>query len=103
MVGTKGSIEMPAMRREGEMNPQVQEHISMVNSILGIGPYINQGQEVAESTMTCIMGRESAYSGMELTWDQMMASKLDLQPKAFGYELKMDEPPLPVPGKYKFI
>ena len=103
VVGTKGSIEMPAMRREGEMNPQVQEHISMVNSILGIGPYINQGQEVAESTMTCIMGRESAYSGMELTWDQMMASKLDLQPKAFGYELKMDEPPLPVPGKYKFI
>ena len=58
---------------------------------------------VAESTMTCIMGRESAYSGTALTWDQMMASKLDLQPKKFGYDEKMEVPPLPVPGEYKFI
>ncbi|MCX6624102.1 MAG: hypothetical protein NTY38_24170 [Acidobacteria bacterium] len=58
---------------------------------------------VAETTMTCIMARESAYSGMELTWDMMMKSQLDLQPKAFGYDLKMEVPPLPVPGEYKFI
>ena len=103
VVGSKGMIEFPSTRRPGEINPQVQEHINMVNSILGKGPYINQGQAVAESTMTCIMGRESAYSGMEVTWDMIMASKLDLQPKAFGYDLKMDEPQLPVPGKYKFI
>jgi hypothetical protein len=49
------------------------------------------------------MGRESAYSGTALTWDQMMASKLDLQPKKFGYDEKMEVPPLPVPGEYKFI
>jgi hypothetical protein len=24
-------------------------------------------------------------------------------PKAFGYQEKMDVPPLPVPGQYKFI
>jgi hypothetical protein len=58
---------------------------------------------IAESTMTCIMGRESAYSGQAITWDQMMASQLDLQPKAFGYDRKMDEPSLPEPGKYKFL
>lgn len=103
IVGTKGRIRLPELRREGEFNPQVQEHINMVNSILGEGPYINHGQEVAESTMTCIMARESAYSGQQITWDQVMASQLDLQPKAFGYDLKMDEPPLPVPGKYKFM
>jgi hypothetical protein len=32
-----------------------------------------------------------------------MASQQDLQPKAFGYDLKMDEPPLPVPGRYRFV
>jgi hypothetical protein len=58
---------------------------------------------VAESTMTCIMARESAYSGQELTWDMMMKSQLDLQPKAFDYDQKMEVPPLPVPGVYKFV
>jgi hypothetical protein len=53
--------------------------------------------------MTCVMGREAAYSGQEITWDMAMNSQLDLQPKAFDYSLKMDVPPLPVPGEYKFI
>ena len=34
------------------------------------------------------MARESAYSGLEITWDQIMASKQDLQPKDFGYDKK---------------
>jgi predicted dehydrogenase len=84
-------------------DPYVREHIAMVKSIRGDGPYINHAMAVAESTMTCVMARESAYSGMELTWDMMMKSKLDLQPKNFDYKLKMDVPPLPVPGVYKFI
>jgi len=101
-VGTKGKIDCHNMGSQG-LNPYVQEHTDMVNSILGTGPYINEAMAVAESTMTCIMGRESAYSGQKITWDQMMKSQLDLQPKAFDYKLKMDVPPLPVPGQYKFI
>jgi myo-inositol 2-dehydrogenase/D-chiro-inositol 1-dehydrogenase len=58
---------------------------------------------VAEGTMTCIMAREAAYSGQEITWDRIMNSKQDLQPKQFDYKLKMDVPPLPVPGRYKFV
>ena len=27
---------------------------------------------VAESTLTCIMARESAYSGQEITWEQII-------------------------------
>ena len=37
------------------INPYVQEHIDMIKSITGKGPYINQGMRVAESTMTAIM------------------------------------------------
>ncbi len=89
--------------REGGLNPYVQEHIDLVNSILGKGPYQNQAMAIAEATMTCIMARESAYSGLEITWDMIMNSQLDLQPKQFGYEVKMEPRPLPVPGQYKFI
>ena len=32
-----------------------------------------------------------------------MNSKLDLQPKAFGYDMKMEPATLPVPGEYKFV
>jgi len=103
VVGTKGALAFPPLRAAGEMNPQVQEHIDMVNSILGTGPYINHGEEVAESTMTCIMARESAYSGLKLTWDQIMASQLDLLPKRFDWDYVPEPRPLPVPGQYKFI
>ncbi len=83
-------------------NPYVREHMALTASIRGDGPYINHAMAVAESTMTCIMARESAYSGQEITWDMMMKSQLDLQPGQFDYDLKMDVPPLPVPGVYKF-
>lgn len=101
IVGTKGRTDCRDLGTAG-INPQVQEHINMVNSIRGDGPYVNQGMEVAESTMTCIMGRESAYSGMAITWDEIMASKQDLMPKAFDYTTRIDPTPLPIPGTYKF-
>jgi len=63
---------------------------------------VNLGMLVAESTMTAIMGREAAYSGIEITWDMVMNSRQDLQPTAFDYKLKMEVPPVPVPGQYKF-
>jgi predicted dehydrogenase len=82
----------------------VNEHTKLYKSIRGDGPYINEGLAVAESTMTCIMGRESAYSGQKITWDMMMNSKLDLMPKGeYSYEMKNPASPFPVPGKYKFI
>jgi len=101
IVGTKGRSTGNDMGTKG-INGQVQEHIDMVKSILGDGPYINHGMAVAESTMTCIMARESAYSGQEVTWEMIMNSQQDLMPKEFGYDVKMEAPPLPVPGTYKF-
>ncbi|GIU78256.1 MAG: oxidoreductase [Bryobacteraceae bacterium] len=83
----------------------VQEHVKLYKSIRGDGPYINETQAVAESTMACIMGRESAYSGLKITWDMIMNSKQDLMPKAdqYTYDFKAEPTPFPVPGKYKFI
>jgi predicted dehydrogenase len=101
IVGTKGRSD--GMDRGGQgINPYVQEHVDMIRSITGAGPYVNQGMQIAESTMTAIMARESAYSGLKITWDMIMASEQDLQPKTFDYGLKTEPAPLPVPGVYKF-
>jgi hypothetical protein len=80
----------------------MRRKLSKNGNVTKYGVVIHE-EPAAEATMTCIMARESAYSGLELTWDQIMASQLDLMPKAFGYDLKMDPPELPVPGKYKFV
>ncbi len=104
VIGSKGRSNCHDLAgNEPTAPPYVAEHTAMVNSIRGDGPYINHSMPVAESTLTCIMARESAYSGMEITWDMIMNSKQDLFPKEFDYDLKMESMPLPVPGTYKFI
>ncbi len=102
IVGTKGRSDGTDLGSKG-LNPYVVEHQKLMASIRGDGPYVNEGMQVAEATMTSIMGRESAYSGMEITWDMIMKSQQDLQPKEFDYKLPMDAPTLPVPGKYQFV
>lgn len=102
VVGTKKASNCRDMGTRG-VNPYVAEHTKLVNSIRGDGPYVNEAITVAESTMTCIMARESAYSGQEITWDQIMASKLDRMPKQFGDDVKFEATELPVPGIYKFV
>jgi myo-inositol 2-dehydrogenase / D-chiro-inositol 1-dehydrogenase len=61
------------------------------------GKPLNELKQVAESTLTAIMGREAAYTGQELTWDQVLNAELDLKPPqiAFG---PLEVPPVPIPG-----
>jgi myo-inositol 2-dehydrogenase/D-chiro-inositol 1-dehydrogenase len=102
IVGPKGRSTGIDLGTKG-ISPYVQEHINFVDSILERGPYINQSLPIAESAPTCIMPRESAYSGMAITWDQIMNSKLDLMPKGIRVPGEDGPDPLPVPGKYKFV
>ena len=102
VIGSKGRSSCRDMGAEGR-NPYVQEHIDMVNSILGTGPYENRALALAESTMTAIMGREAAYAGIEVTWDMAMNSKQDLTPKDPSLGEQYPIPARPVPGEYKFI
>jgi len=71
-------------------NPYVQEQADLIRAILKNEP-VNEARQVAESTLTAIMGRMSAYTGKEVTWEQAMNSSLDLSPPK--YELG----PLPLP------
>jgi predicted dehydrogenase len=47
----------------GNGNPYDIEHVNLLKSILGTGPYFNEGEAVAMSTACGIMGRISAYTG----------------------------------------
>ena len=76
----------------------VQEHIDLIAAIT-TGKQINESQRLAESSLTAIMGRMSAYTGKLVTWEQARDSKLDLWPKeplAFG---PFPTAPVATPGK----
>ena len=63
----------------------MQEHIDLIASIRN-GKPLNEGRQVAESTLMAIMGRMSAYTGRAMSWDWAMnTSKLDLTPAKYEF------------------
>ncbi len=103
VIGAKGKSNCRDMAPKGPLRPKVQEHVNLVKSIRGQGPYINFAHEVAESTMTAIMARESAYSGQEITWEMIMKSNLELLPNNIESNPELGIPAPPVPGEYKLM
>ncbi len=84
-----------------QTNPYVLEHVNWINHIRRNEP-INQASETALSNMAAIMGRESAYTGAETTWEQMTASPLDYTPADLSLEnMDMSTFTVPVPGSGK--
>jgi hypothetical protein len=65
-----------------KVSPYDQEHIDLVTAIRENKPY-QEAEETAISTMAAIMGRISAYTGQETTWDEMMGSDLTIGPKEY--------------------
>jgi predicted dehydrogenase len=79
-------------------DPYDQEHIDWVTSIRTNKP-LNDAYNMARSTLIAIMGRNSAYTGQIISWDEIMASNDVLGPDitAMG---KVDYSDIhPLPGK----
>ena len=62
-----------------QTDPYTLEHVNLINSIRKNEP-IEQASETAVSNMAAIMGRESAYTGAEVKWDEMTAASLNYTP-----------------------
>jgi myo-inositol 2-dehydrogenase / D-chiro-inositol 1-dehydrogenase len=82
-----------------ETSPYVQEHINLVTCIRQNIPF-NEAEATAESNLVAIMGRASAYTGKEVTYDEMMNSDMKLGPTTYimgdiGY---IENAEVPVPG-----
>jgi len=113
LVGTKGTAQLDSARAviEGanaaeigwdEVNPCMTAHTDQIKAIRQ-GKRLNEGRRIAESTLTSIMGRMSAYTGRALKWDWALnASKLDLAPPAYEFgDLAM--PAVAIPGKTRLM
>ncbi len=107
LVGTKGTSDAntnikgeKSWRWEGDRpNPYMLEHRNLIASIRS-GKPLNEGRQVAESTMTAILGRMSAYSGQEVTWEAGLASTVSLMPAKLEMG-SLSVPAVAVPGKTK--
>ncbi|MHC4157618.1 MAG: Gfo/Idh/MocA family oxidoreductase [Planctomycetota bacterium] len=113
LVGTKGSAYLDfgnatiegqnPFTYEGDIpDPCIQQHADHIAAIRE-GKHLNEGRRIAESTLTAIMGRMSAYTGRALSWDWVMkASKLDLRPPSYEFG-DLPARPVAVPGETELI
>lgn len=84
-----------------QIDPYTLEHVNLINSIRKNKP-IEQASETAVSNMAALMGRESAYTGLETTWENMTASSLDYTPTDLNIgKMDMSKFTTPVPGTEK--
>ncbi len=110
VVGTKGASDCAGtitgenpFTYEGEdaRSAVVNEFTDTIASIRGDSSRMNYGKRIAESTMMAILGRESAYTGRDISWAWMMnKSTLDLRPPKYAWGPN----PIPkraVPGQTK--
>jgi predicted dehydrogenase len=110
VVGTKGTSDCKgsiaganAFNYEGpNPNPLVEEHKNLIASIRSNAP-LNEGEQVALSTLTAIGGRMSAYTGREISWNWLLnGSKLDIFPKQVAAGPGV-YPKVPIPGQVELV
>jgi predicted dehydrogenase len=78
------------------------EHNELFASIRSGHP-LNDGDRMLTSTMAAIMGREAAYTGTQLAWEQALESQLVLMPEISDWHTPVDVPPLARPGVTQFV
>ncbi|MCK4748096.1 MAG: Gfo/Idh/MocA family oxidoreductase, partial [Bacteroidales bacterium] len=81
-----------------KVSPYDQEHIDLITAIR-TGEYVNEAEFTAKSCLTAIMGRISAYTGKEVTWDEMMSSDLKIGPETLAMGPVDMEAIIPIPGE----
>ena len=108
MYGTDGKATVLSNIIEGKNpykataggNMYQLEHVALFEAIRGKRNYINNGVYMANSTLMAIMGREAAYTGKRLTYDEVMQDETALVPDGYTW----DSTPPTVPdenGRYK--
>jgi hypothetical protein len=83
--------------RNQENEPYQAEHVALIRSIRDGRP-INDLRRVAESSLTAVMGRLSAYTGRAVTWDQARNSQQDLMPTRLDWQMQLPVPAVATPG-----
>ncbi|HOW66359.1 MAG TPA: Gfo/Idh/MocA family oxidoreductase [Candidatus Paceibacterota bacterium] len=82
-------------------NMYQQEHNELFASIRK-GEPINDGDWMVQSTLMAIGGRMSAYTGKEITWEELLNSQDRLVPESMDWNMKLPIRPMAMPGKTPF-
>ena len=109
LVGSKGTCQVNDYRITGpsafdggsikrkELDPYQQEHTDFIASIRK-GEPVSDLKWVTESTASAIMGREAAYTGKVVTFDDIVNSTTVLAPPSIDLSAALPTPPVPMPG-----
>lgn len=107
IIGTKGTCQADKFTINGQRIPfqpdkrrgdYVLEHTDLINAIRENKP-LNELQNVADSTLTAIMGRMSAYTGKPVTWDEALKAPDNTFPKNLDLNGELPVSPVPSPCK----
>ena len=80
------------------LSPYTLEHVDLINHIRKGESHV-EAEETAISCMAGIMGREAAYTGATVTWDEMTQSNLNLMPEKVAFGPMDLSQAVPIPGK----
>jgi myo-inositol 2-dehydrogenase / D-chiro-inositol 1-dehydrogenase len=97
-----GAARQGRGRRGGDNEPYQAEHVALIQCIRDNRP-INDLKNVAESTLTAIMGRISTYTGREVTWQQALESQQTLMPAQLDMHMTLPVPPVAMPGRTRLF
>ena len=87
----------------GPKNEMYQTEHDELFAAIRDGKQINHGVWMAHSTLLAIMGRMAAYTGQTITWEQALNSQEVLMPAKVAWDAPVEFPPVPMPGRTKFI
>lgn len=88
---------------EGPQNQMYQTEHDQLFAAIRRGRPINNGDYMTRSTLLAIMGRMAAYTGQQVTWEQALASREDLSPPRYAWDVSLADPPVAVPGLTRFV
>lgn len=80
--------------RQDGLRPMHQVEQDEMFAAIRAGKPINNGDYMCQSTLLAILGREAGYTGQEIAWEELKASKLNLSPERYAF----DAPPPILPG-----
>jgi predicted dehydrogenase len=93
-----------------DVNPYQQEHNELFASIKAGNYDHDDTPHGIDATMTAILGRMATYTGKVITWDDALATDMNLVPEVHSFEdlapVQPDENgfyPVPMPGQTKLM
>lgn len=101
--GGKPRIERPdgqiKWQFEGEEYNMYQREHDVLFAAIRSGKPKNDDANLASSTLFAMLGRQAAYTGQQVTWEQSLNSQASLVPKPIDWNGKHEIRGLAVPGR----